>query len=188
VVKLRTSEEQLVQLCLAGDTKAQYELYNRYVDAMYNTAVRIVARRAEAEDVLQESFAKVFQQLHTFRSDATIGAWIKKIVVTTALSHLRKHRKARIIELDAVGEPSIEKEDQELPIDPKTIHRAIKKLPEGSRVVFNLYLLEGLQHKEIAEVLDISESTSKTQYRRAKQLLREELGKLEDGKIGGLED
>lgn len=175
---MRTSEEQLVQLCLAGDTRAQYELYNRYVDAMYNTAVRIVSHRTEAEDVLQESFAKVFQQLHTFRSESTIGAWIKRIVVTTALSHLRKNRKAKIVDLGAVSEPGTEQDDIDLPFDAKTIHAAIKKLPEGSRVVFNLFLLEGLQHKEIAEILDITESTSKTQYRRAKQLLREQLGKM----------
>lgn len=178
---MRTSEEQLVQLCLAGEPRAQYELYNRYVDAMYNAAVRIVVHRADAEDVLQESFAKVFRQLHTFREESTIGAWIKRIVVTTALSHLRKQKKAKIVDLEVVADQSADENEVELAFDAKTIHQGIKQLPEGSRVVFNLFLLEGLQHKEIAEILDITESTSKTQYMRAKKLLRKY---LEDRKIG----
>ncbi len=156
--------------------RAQYELYNRYVTAMYNVALRMVVHSAEAEDVLQESFAKVFQNLHTFRSEATIGAWIKRIVVTTALSHLRTKKKLQVVEMQVLPDlEDAETGDGEPLWDAKTVHEAIKKLPEGSRVVFNLFAVEGMSHKDIAKELNISESTSKTQYMRAKHLLKQQL-------------
>lgn len=169
-------EQELVQRCLKGDMRAQYELYNRYVTAMYNVALRMVVHSAEAEDVLQESFAKVFQNLHTFRSEATIGTWIKRIVVTTALSHLRSKKKLQVVEVQTL--PDLEDEetgDGEPLWDAKTVHEAIKKLPEGSRIVFTLFAVEGMSHKDIAKELNISESTSKTQYMRAKHLLKQQL-------------
>lgn len=158
--------------------RAQYELYNRYVTAMYNAAIRIVGNSAEAEDVLQESFAKVFQHLPTFRSEATVGAWIKRIVVTTALSHLRSKKKLQVVEMQVLPDLK-EEENADLEVfDAKTLHEAIKKLPEGSRVVFTLFAVEGMSHKDIAKELGISESTSKTQYMRAKQLLKSQLNAI----------
>lgn len=156
--------------------RAQYDLYNRYVTAMYNVALRMVVHSAEAEDVLQESFAKVFQHLHTFRNEATIGAWIKRIVVTTALSHLRGKKKLQVVEVQTL--PDLEDQetgDEETTWDAKTLHESIKKLPEGSRIIFTLFAVEGMSHKDIAKALNISESTSKTQYMRAKQLLKQQL-------------
>lgn len=180
------SEKQLLTRCLAGNSLAQHELYERYIDAMYHTALRMMANTAEAEDVVQEGFTKVFQQLHTFRSESTIGAWIKRIVVTTALTHLRNKKKFQVVELNVATDIEDEAPEEEPMWDAKTIHQAIQELPEGCRVVFNLFLIEGMQHKEIAEVLGISESTSKTQYMRAKLLLRERLNRLrqEDGVMG----
>ncbi|MFN7118689.1 MAG: RNA polymerase sigma factor [Saprospiraceae bacterium] len=172
-------EQELIKKCLKGDMRAQYELYNRYVTAMYNVALRIVSHQTEAEDVLQDSFTKVFQQLHTFRSEATIGAWIKRIVVTTALTHLRGKKKLQIIEMQQL--PELEDDEQheaDMIWDAKTLHESIKKLPEGSRVVFTLFAVEGMSHKEIAKALNISESTSKTQYMRAKQLLKQQLSTI----------
>jgi RNA polymerase sigma factor (sigma-70 family) len=172
------TEKELLQRCLAGDMRAQYDLYNRYVTAMYNVAIRMIANVAEAEDVLQESFVKVFQQLHTFRSEATIGAWIKRIVVTTALTHLRSKKKLQVVDLQGLSELEDENDDHEEVWDAKTLHEVIKKLPAGSRVVFTLFAVEGMSHKEIAKELGISESTSKTQYMRAKQLLKQQLNAL----------
>jgi len=172
-----TSEEQtLVQQCLRGDPQAQERLYRRYVDAMYNIVVRMVAENSYAEDILQEAFAKVFRSLHTFKGDSTLGAWIKRITINTALNFIRKNGRMPWAELQdnhCVESPRLPKMEDNW--DMRRIHEAIKKLPEGCRVVFNLYLLEGYQHQEIASILDISESTSKTQYRRARQLLREML-------------
>ncbi|MBK7873292.1 MAG: sigma-70 family RNA polymerase sigma factor [Saprospiraceae bacterium] len=180
-----TAEKELLKECLAGKPRAQYELYDRYVGAMYNTAIRMMASAVEAEDVLQEGFTKVFQQLHTFRGESTIGAWIKRIIVTTALTHLRNKKKFQVVELNVVADLEDEEAEEEAPLwDAKTIHYAIQELPEGCRIVFNLFLIEGMQHKEIAEALGITESTSKTQYMRAKKLLRERLKGL---RFGGLE-
>jgi RNA polymerase sigma factor (sigma-70 family) len=169
------SEQDLLQRCLDGDQQAQYQLYNRYVTAMYNTAIRIVSHSAVAEDVLQESFTKVFRQLHTFRKEASIGAWIKQIVVNTALNHLRSAKKMTFVPLDTHFDAADEPGDLPDSIDASIIHEAIKKLPGGSRVVFTLFAVENMSHKAIAEELGITESTSKTQYFRAKQLLRDQL-------------
>jgi len=172
-----TSEEQtLVQQCLCGDAQAQERLYRRYVDAMYNIIVRMVSETAYAEDVLQEAFTKVFRNLHTFKGDSTLGAWIKRITINTALNFMRKNGRLRWTELQdnhCTEVPETPELTQNW--DMRRIHQAIKQLPEGCRVVFSLYLLEGYQHQEIASIMNISESTSKTQYRRARQLLREML-------------
>lgn len=168
-------EQNLLQRCLKGESKAQFVLYNRYVTAMYNTAIRLLPHTPEAEDVLQESFTKVFQQLHTFRSDSSLGAWIKRIVVNTALNCLREKRKLHFVTLengtDREDEPC-EETDQ---WDARTLHEAVKKLPDGCRVVFTLFAIEEMGHKAIASALGISESTSKTQYMRARKLLKDHL-------------
>ena len=143
---------------------------------MYHTVIRMVPNRMDAEDIVQESFVKVFQKLHTFKGDSTLGAWIKRITINNALNHIRKNKRVIMEDLNTqpdVPAPQVEKNS--LPLDPKRIHQAIKQLPEGCRVVFNLRLLEGFQHKEIADFMGITESTSKTQYRRAKQLLQKAL-------------
>lgn len=168
-------EHELLQRCLLGESQAQYVLYNRYVTAMYNTAVRMVPQSAEAEDVLQEGFTKVFQQLHTFRSESTVGAWIKRIVVNTALQHLRKRQQLQFVALDTWTDPPDEPPDEADTWDAPMLHEAIKKLPDGCRVVFTLFAVENMGHKAIAEELGISESTSKTQYMRAKKLLKAQL-------------
>lgn len=173
---LSQEEASLVRKSLRGDSNAQRVLYQKYVKAMYNTVIRMVPNAMDAEDIVQDTFVKVFQKLHTFKGDATLGAWIKRITINNALNHIRKHKRVSILDLSSQPDvPAPETDPPKLPIDLKRIHQAIKQLPEGCRVVFNLRLLEGYQHKEIAEIMGITESTSKTQYRRAKQLLQKEL-------------
>lgn len=136
----------------------------------------------EAEDLLQNSFTDVFTKLHTFRYQSSIGAWIKRITVNNCINHLKK-RRIRFETLEdtytnhstAADEPV----GQEV-LEVERIHKAIFKLPEGYRIVFSLYLLEGYDHKEIASILDITEATSKSQYSRAKKKLREILITYED--------
>lgn len=174
-VQATDPEQDLLQRCLRGESQAQFVLYNRYVTAMYNTAIRLLPQAPEAEDVVQESFTKVFQQLHTFRNESTLGAWIKRIVVNTALNILRAKRKLTFVELtngaDREDEPAADADTW----DARMLHEAIKKLPDGCRVVFTLFAIEEMGHKAIAQALDISESTSKTQYMRAKKLLKDQL-------------
>ncbi|OJJ16614.1 RNA polymerase [marine bacterium AO1-C] len=167
--------QKLVESCKRGDRKAQYEIYKLYSKAMFNICMRITNDYAEAEDVLQEAFVDAFRKLDTFKGDATFGAWLKRIVINKSINHVKK-RKADFVSVDNMdfGEEPPQKlsgEDEELKLQVKQVHRAIQQLPDGFRVVLTLYLLEGYDHREISEVLGITESTSKSQYNRAKKRL-----------------
>ena len=168
-------EKALVSRAINGEQQAQFTIYQKYVGAMFHTVVRIVGSREDAEDVTQEVFIKVFQKLNSFRGDSTLGAWIKRVTVNTSLNFMRKKKKIFFQELNEKINTADEAEidEAEWASDIRQIHEAIKKLPGGCRMVFNLYLLEGYKHTEVASMLDITESTSKTQYRRAKRLIRE---------------
>ncbi len=168
--------DSLVADCLKGDRRAQFELYNLYNRAMYNTILRMVPNRTDAEDLLQSAFVEVFTRMDSFRNESTIGAWIKRIVVNKTINFLKskrlqwselmeKHEHVQEYEVDAQEEEFIN----------YTVHKvknAVAELPEGYRVVFSLYAFEGYDHEEIAEILQISEATSKSQYSRAKAKIR----------------
>ncbi len=137
---------------------------------MFNICHRILGNQEVAEDVLQEAFVSAFHHLESYQGKASFGAWLKKIVVNKAISYLRK-KQLELVELEDHLEPVIvdDYEDIDLAMKVETIREAIQKLPNGFRIVFSLYLLEGYDHKEISEILEISESTSKSQYNRAKK-------------------
>jgi RNA polymerase sigma factor (sigma-70 family) len=171
----------LVERCKKGDRKAQYKLYRLYAKAMFNIAMRITNDYMEAEDVLQEAFVRAFRKLESFKGDATFGAWLKRIVVNTAINQLRKKR----LEFKELDEEKLEIPDEKSPErdcqwEMSEIRQAIASLPEGYRVVFSLYCLEGYDHAEIASILEISEATSKSQYSRAKKKLRNILQSKQD--------
>lgn len=169
--------QQTLKACRRGDPRAQQRLYQQYVKAMYHLAIRIVGERMEAEDVVQEAFIQVFKNLHQFKGEATIGAWIKRITINIALNKLKKQQKVQWIDQEAIPDQVSETEKTPTAWKVADIHAAIKKLPAGSRVVVTLHLLEGYQHQEIAQILDISTSTSKSQYYRGKKLLQQLLKK-----------
>jgi len=133
--------------------------------------------QAAAEDALQEAFVSAFRKLHTFEGRASFGAWLKRIVVNRCLSYLSRNQPyTESLDESHFREPDADVgEDVDLPLSPTQIHEAIKTLPDGCRVIFNLYLLEGYDHQEIADILGVSVSTSKSQYHRARMLLRERL-------------
>jgi len=168
-------EQQLVEACIRGDRSAQLSLYNRYSKAMYNTCLRMLRSEADAEDALQTAFVEVFGKLDSFRFESTLGAWIKRIVVNTCINHLKKRRLVTIDWDEQIPEPQVASEeyddDHNLEVD--RIRKAILELPDGYRTVFSLYLLEGYDHAEIGQILNISETTSKSQYSRARQKLRQ---------------
>lgn len=172
-------EQKLVRQSLDGDSRAQMRLYRKYVQAMFNTVIRMVPNRMDAEDIIQEVFVKVFQKLNHFRGESTLGAWIKRITINTTLNFIRQRKEMVFMENEEFERKNLMMDETK--IDPEftmqQVHNQIKKLPQGCRVVLNLFLVEGYQHKEIASILNISESTSKTQYRRGKQLLAKELRK-----------
>lgn len=176
----------LVDLCKKGDRVAQYRLYKLYSKAMYNICLRMVADQDEAHDLLQEAFIKAFGKLPSFRGDCTFGVWLKRIVINQCISYLRK-RRPLIVDMDQNQLADIpEEEIEEAEISPDLIHETIKELPGKARVIFNLYCLEGYRHKEIAEMLQITESTSKTQYHRARLMIQHKIKEKLYGKQSGL--
>ena len=166
---------KLVDEARQGDQKAMFRLYKMYLPAMYNTCIRIVINKVDAQDIIQESFISAFTGLDGFRGEATFGAWLKRIVINKSINHLRNN-KIMFTDLENINVEDKETEDDDIPdIPAEVIHNCIKSLPDKARVVLNLYLLEGYLHREIAVILGISESTSRTQYNRARNLLKEKL-------------
>ncbi len=150
-------------------------MYKRYCDAMYNVCYRILGSEPEAEDALQESFVDVFRRLDTFRGEASLGAWIKRIVINHCLNEL-KRRKIVFESIDDQHKEIVTEDtddDDDVEYEVKRVKEAIMKLPDGYRQVLTLYLIEGYDHSEIATILGIQETGSKSQYSRARARLRE---------------
>ena len=165
----------LIEECRSGNSKAQFRLYDQYSKAMYNLAYRILNNREDAEDILQEAFIECFRSISSFRFESTFGAWLKRIVVNKCINHLKK-KKTDLTFCETL--PSVAVDEEEEPLyDTKEIFRGIERLPDGYRIILTLYLLEGYDHSEISQILGISESTSKSQYSRAKEKLKHILPK-----------
>lgn len=160
----------------SGDRNSQYQLYELYVDAMYNIGMRFLQIKEDAEDIVQDSFVEAFKNLHKFRYESTFGAWLKRIVINKCLNHLKSKRVPVAPLNDHEYYLSEALEQNHIPVNEMDINKikiGIQKLPSGYRQIINLYLVEGYDHQEISEVLDISISTSKSQYHRAKKKLIE---------------
>jgi len=160
----------LIEECREGKSKAQFKLYSQYSKAMYNLAYRILNNREDAEDMLQEAFVECFRNIGSFRFESTFGAWLKKIVINKCINQLKK-RKIDLTLCDTLP-VIIYEEEEEITYDTGKIFKGIEMLPDGYRIILTLYLLEGYDHTEISQILGISESTSKSQYSRAKEKLR----------------
>ncbi len=175
---------ELIRRCGEQDQEAQFEIYRLYYKAMYNTSLRITGDRAEAEDIMQESFLAAFSKIDTYPGDVSFGLWLKKIVVNKSIDLLRK-RKIRFLELKEVAEKKTADEEtdedyENTKIQAERIRKAIALLPDGYRIVISLRLLEGYDHQEIAQILNISESNSRSQYIRAKQKVLKILTQITD--------
>jgi RNA polymerase sigma factor (sigma-70 family) len=173
--------DELVERCKKGDTRSFAELYQKYAKAMYNTSLRIVGHTGDAEDVLQEAFMDAFRSLEDFHYKSTFGAWLKKIVINKSINQLRK-RKIDLVDMEktSVGflpeEETLDEKDIQLKVE--DIKKAVQLLPNGYRTVLTLYLFEGYDQEEIADILRVSHATVRTQYMRAKQKL---LGYIKQG-------
>lgn len=166
-------QNELIKGCIEGSRSAQYAFYKKYSKAMYNISYRITNDPDDAEDVLQEAFLSAYNHMHSFKGDASIGAWLKRIVINASINHLRKNRMLQVpLEQFEIEEENTMK-DEDIILELERVKEAIQALPVGFRTVFSLYLLEGYDHREIAEILGVSESTSKSQYNRAKKRLKE---------------
>ncbi len=166
----------VIDACLAGNRQAQFELYKLYSKAMYNVSLRILKNATDAEDVLQNSFIDAFSKLDTFAGQSSFGAWLKRIVINNSINFLQRKRfnfdefDANTHAQDAIENPN------DIPYEAlsvEKVQKALAQLPDGYRVVFSLYMFEGYDHEEISEILQISESTSKSQFHRAKKKLKE---------------
>jgi RNA polymerase sigma factor (sigma-70 family) len=175
----RNIHQDLLDGCKSGDQKAQFQIYKLYYKAMYNTSLRIVNDTMEAEDIMQESFLSAFEKIDTYSGSVSFGAWLKRIVINRSLDALGK-KKAVFEDIDSHFGIRDEGPDElirneEVDVRVEEVKEAIEKLPDGYRVILSLYLLEGYDHDEIAEIMNISSSTSRSQLSRAKQKLLNEL-------------
>ena len=167
----------IIEQCKQNNRKAQLQLYNQYCNGMYIVANRFVKDAQDAEDVVQEAFIKAFTKLHQFKADVTFGAWLKRIVVNKSIDFL-KSKKQRLVELDEVHLKVIDTDNDDKwlvddAISLNDVKSAINKLPDKYQYVVMLYLIEGYDHQEISEILNISEVASRTQLSRGKVKLQE---------------
>jgi RNA polymerase sigma factor (sigma-70 family) len=168
------TEEAILQGCLKNNPAAQKELYLRYSTKMLSVCYRYAHNREDAEDMLQEGLIKVFQQIHTFENRGALEGWIRRIVVHTCINILKKNKKFNE-SVDIIHATAMQVKEDTIPsiIQAKQVVECIRLLPIGYRTVLNLYAIEGFSHREIGEMLDIEESTSRSQYTRAKAMLEE---------------
>ena len=165
--------QDIIDNCRNKDRKAQFRIYKLYYRNMYNISLRIVNSPDEAEDIMQEAFLSAFEKIDSYKGEVSFGAWLKRIVINKSLDSIRKKKTGLVIFEEGVAVP-VEDENIDNLIEPRLdlIHKCIRMLPEGYRIILSLYLLEGYDHEEIGEILGISASTSRSQYARARQKLR----------------
>lgn len=168
------SETELIDGCRKHDPKFQRQLYDRYKNAMYSLAYRLVGDFEDAQDVLQEAFIEVFRNLDSFKGESTLGAWIKTILTRKAIKKFRS--RIRFEKYEDLPENTLI--EWETGMDVEMLEKALLSLPEGFRTVLVLYEIEGYKHAEIARMLEISEGTSKSQLFYAKKKLKELIGQL----------
>ena len=165
------TESELIQRCMVNDTMAQNELYRRFAGKMTGVCMRFARNRSDAQDILQDSFVKVFVNLKSFKGEGSFEGWIKRIVINTSLKHYKKNLKFK-------NETDIENA-YEVGFDNQIVNNMsvnelmgkVQLMPDGYRTIFNLYAIEGYQHNEISDMLGISEGTSKSQLSRARNYL-----------------
>lgn len=172
--------EEVIKGCIKNQRRAQIELYRQYSSMLLAVCMRYVADKTEAEDILQEAFFKILKSIKEYSGKGHFENWMKKIAVNTAITYFYREKKHYYHEeIESVKDyelPYTLSPDKEL--DEKELFELLKKMPEGYRIIFNMYAVEGYKHKEIAEKLGIEESTSKTQYMRAKNWILKEMKKL----------
>jgi len=175
----------IIEACKRGDERQKYKLYSLYAKAMFNVCYRMMNNREEAEDVLQDAFTQAFLKLESYRFEAVFGAWLKRIVINTCINAKSK-RKVELALFDDLQKfdtaETTENNDEMVQLSVQGITKAMEKLPDGGRMIFSLYLFEGYDHAEIAQILNITESTSKSQFMRAKRRVIEILNEQKKGK------
>ncbi len=166
------SDSELVSECLKGKSSAQRALFQAHSGKMFAICLRYMGNSMEAEDVLQESFIKVFEKLNQWKGDGPLGGWIRTIVVNTSLTRIKNNKKFQLDKnIDEAVTVFDNGEDQLEALQAADLMKLIAQMPDGYKTVFNLFVVEGYGHKEIGDLLGVSESTSKTQFLKAKNWL-----------------
>ncbi|MFH2144096.1 MAG: RNA polymerase sigma factor [Bacteroidota bacterium] len=169
--------KDLIEAGKNGSSSAQYKLYKLYSKAMFSICCRMLNCKEEAEDMLQESFSEAFLNLGSFRYESSFGAWLKRIIVNHCINEIKRKKTALVLAEDMEKYDKIDDnepvDDSKIKYEVQKVMKAVEMLPDGYRVIFSLYMLEGYDHTEISEILNISESTSKSQYLRAKNKIKE---------------
>ena len=164
---------QLIQDCIAGNRLSQNQLYKQYAPKMFAVCLRYAKNREEAEEIVQEGFVQVFKSLKSFRHEGSFEGWIRKIMVYCAIQHFRRQSKIpRVVHIDTSTAEEACSEDILPQLGKKELLKMVQALPPGYRMVFNLFVFEGMKHREIAELLHISEGTSKSNFFDAKVILQ----------------
>ncbi len=174
------TEEELIKACLGNNTRAMRLLYDRFAPVMYAICLRYMRNTDDARDVLQEGFVRVFDRLGSFRGEGSFEGWMKRIFVNYAINQYHKHKKNLEHEFSMEQLPDTDPEETDAldRISEKELLQLISTLPTGYRMVFNLYVLEGYTHDEIATMLNIKSTTSRTQLLKARNMLRNKLNNL----------
>jgi len=174
------NEEQLIKRCIRRERSAQKLLFETYSGILLGVCMRFVKDKAEAEDILQEGFLKIFLNIRDFTARGSLVNWMKKIMINTAITHYHKtkkhHHQADIEDVQETDIDGFQWEGAEFTRE--ELLKVINDLPEGYRIVFNLYAIEGFKHREIADLMEIDINTSKSQYSRARKVIRRRLGEL----------
>jgi RNA polymerase sigma factor (sigma-70 family) len=164
--------QRLVKECLKGQATAQRELYEHFAESMLGVCYRYTKSMADAEDVLQEGFIKVYRNLHQYKAEGELGGWIRRIMVNTALNYLKQNSRYQsdLSFLDTSLHP-VSNDNPEVRVNAKELGELIRQLPTGYQTIFNMHAVEGYTHVEIGKMLGINEGTSRSQYARARALL-----------------
>jgi RNA polymerase sigma factor (sigma-70 family) len=174
------SDQQIIDGCANHERKAQQVLYDKYSHFLLGVCMRYAKDTAEAEDILQDSFLKIFFNIKDFSGTGSFVGWLRKVAVNTAITHYHKNLKYRYhVDIDeyVTVETGVTSFEEDF-FTSEELYRVLNELPTGYRMVFNLYAVEGYKHKEIAEILGVDTNTSKSQYSRAKAVIRDKLEKL----------
>ena len=178
------SEERIIKACMKNDKQAQKLLYDKYAATLLGIAMRYAQSKDEAEDIVQDAFCKILMRIKQYKGSGSFVGWIKRILINTAITNFKKNEKHYYHnDISELGDYYLDKDQiDDADFQMSELLKVINALPEGYKMVFNLYAIEGYKHKEIAEMLNIEESTSKSQFSRARKIVQKELTKLAETK------
>lgn len=183
------STEELIEGCKKKSRRHQDELFSKYSSMLYGVCMRYTKSSFDAEDILQDGFVKIYKNIHMYSINNSFEGWIRRIMINTAITHYRKNLK-HAYHADIEDKPNAKVQQADFGVDEFTreeLMTVINALPDGYRMVFNMYVIEGYKHKEIAEMLEIDINTSKSQLSRAKKYLQRELLQLSEVNLEGYE-